>query len=447
MLGDLSQKTSRRHSARHCLVNAGTFAIAATFCGLTCSTAQSCPPVTVKPRQCLVTKTFDVYDPAPGSVASLANPLRRDAESDLKVVVLGDSVMWGNGLPVNEKFVGLFSQELANLTGRKVRLISYAHSGARLGKIDDMNSVMHVGPDGEPFGDLDSQRPTTTEQEECAAGQQPDAEIVLLDGCINDVGATKIALPFPFNFTDKKKIAADSAACLPFMHNVLTSALGHFPNATIIDVNYYRVVSTESQPFLKNGTSGSDAIDLTREQQKLWGEAGKKPPLPAPPPNAESPDTVAKTIQPWSYNSDAFLATSQDCFHNAVAHADGQSGPPCTAQFPLPYHSPLKPPAGPATAASRVYLATVEDKPEFAYGAPQTHLWRVPIGETNGQSNQDDFYSQRKPICEQVFQGNPLEIEKCLVNPTAHPNAIGARAYRDSLLEIIKAAWVQIHPH
>ncbi len=109
------------------------------------------------------------------------SPSHPNAHSDLKVLVLGDSIMWGDGLPPAEKFVALFGQQLANLSGRTVRVISYAHSGARLGKIDDMNSVMFQGPDGKPYGDLDSGKtPPPSSRSECAAGQHPDAEIVLL---------------------------------------------------------------------------------------------------------------------------------------------------------------------------------------------------------------------------------------------------------------------------
>lgn len=174
--------------------------------------AENCPqPANLPPPQCLVTKDFGLYQPAQGSAPTLENPQRKGYRGDLKVVVFGDSVMWGDGLPPTEKFAGLFAQQLANLTGRNVHLVSYAHSGARLCKIDKADSVMHLGPDGNPYGDLDSQRPTTVEQEGCAAGPQSDAEVVLLDGCINDVGATNIAMPFPFNWTDKNTIAANSA--------------------------------------------------------------------------------------------------------------------------------------------------------------------------------------------------------------------------------------------
>ncbi len=437
MLLHLQLQAKPMYSPFRLLLPAAILASLNTLGGFSGLGAQNCPPVNVKPRQCLVTREFDPFTPVSGSVPSVVNPLHPNAHSDLKVLVLGDSIMWGDGLPPAEKFVALFGQQLANLSGRTVRVISYAHSGARLGKIDDMNSVMFQGPDGKPYGDLDSERPTTIEQEECAAGQHPDAEIVLLDGCINDVGATNIALPAPFNFTDEKKIAADSVACRPFMAKVLQSALGHFPTATIIDVNYYRVVSTESRPLFKDGTAPDNAADLTREQQKLWSSTGKKAPVAAPPPNLMAPKAQALAIQPWAWNSDAFLATTQDCFHNAVEQLDGDSLTPCTAQYPLPYHHPAPAVAKPASAAYRVYLATVEDKPEYAYGVPNTtHLWKVPL-----PGDPDDFYNQRKSFCESVFGGNLVEIEKCLVNPTAHPNQKGAQAYSKSLVDIINTAW------
>src|ERR1700733_3676484 len=113
--------------------------------------------------QCVVTKTFTFKTTASGS-PSLTNPLAPNLTSLLKVVVMDDSVMWGDGLKPPEKFVALFGQSIADLTGRDVIVTSFAHSGARLHRIDDLNSTLPI-IDGKPQGDLDSQRPNTEEHE------------------------------------------------------------------------------------------------------------------------------------------------------------------------------------------------------------------------------------------------------------------------------------------
>lgn len=401
--------------------------------------AAQCPPPPVKPVQCEVTKDFPLFEPTPGSVVSLANPLRSDARGELKIVVLGDSVMWGDGLKPEEKFVGLFGREIADLTDREVHVISFAHSGARLHKIDDMNSVMHE-IDGHPIGDLDSQRPTTEEQHACAAAAVPDPEIVLLDGCINDVGATKIALPFPFNFTSKKQIATDAAACGPEMQALVENTARQYTHATIVVINYYRVVSQQSAPEFKmngpeNGTPADSAVELGLEQQKLIAENGQKA-GGAPAYKGQLPSNKGAWFQPWSYNSDAFLATSQDCFSWATATNPHNSGPKCRKQYPLPYHSPATLDVSAATATERIYLATVPDKPEYAYGATESHIWLLPRDD-----RPDDMYIERKQMCAQVFGGDLVSQYKCSINAIAHPNVKGAQAYRDSLVSLFKKAW------
>lgn len=408
------------------------------------SFACDCPPPPTKQPKCASTAEWRF--PA-GSSAAVSNPLGAGSTSELKVVVFGDSVMWGDGLRPEHKFVYLFGQDLASLTGRPVRVVSYAHSGARLYRKDDLNSVMHE-LDGKLIGDLDSQRPTTVEQEECSAKTDSDAEVVLLDGCINDVGATDIAVPFPFNWTQPETIAEHAEACLKPMQGLLQQILSQFPNATIIDVNYYRVVSPDSHPAPLMETRTRAALDLTKEQQKLWAASKKPlPPVPAAPHGAAPYSTQASAFLHWAYNSDAFLNTSQDCFNNAVGTLDQLQNPQaCLQHVPLPYRCPTNPVVSHATPSSRVYLATIDDKPELSYGASKTRLWPVPVG--NIPNTHDDFYDQRQKLCKRVypwwFQGT--QREKCMVDVTAHPNLEGAKDYEHALTAIIQGAWGMAPP-
>jgi hypothetical protein len=77
--------------------------------------------------------------------------------------------------------------------------------------------------------------------------QLADAEIVFLDGCINDVGATKIALPFPFNFTSKETIAEDASACGPEMNALLGNVTKQFNQATIVVIKKDSIPSAQAK--------------------------------------------------------------------------------------------------------------------------------------------------------------------------------------------------------
>jgi hypothetical protein len=355
--------------------------------------------------------------------------------------------MWGDGLKREEKFVSLFGRDIANLTGRSVNITSYAHSGARLSG-EDGSTVPVV--DNEPQGDLDSSGPTTEQQAGCAAAAVSDAEIVLLDGCINDVSATKIALPFPFNFTSKEKIADDAAACGRRMKALVDSLTGEFRNATIVLINYYRVVSDDSTVLFNARVGGTqapgrkgsspDKVDrLTRERQKLLSESSDEIML-----STSQAKNLEAAFQPWDTNSEAFLYTSQTCFNHTVGSVDSLPHlpdlPDCVPQFPPDDHAPASPYLKLATPDARVFLATVPDDPEFAYGAPQTHLWHLPV-KFLFWTFADHMYSVRKQLCKKAFSDDPLKQYKCSINAIAHPNVKGAQFYRDSLVSIFETAW------
>ena len=256
-------------------------------------------------------------------------------------------------------------------------------------------------------------------------------------------GATDIAVPFPFNWTQPTSIAESAEACLKPMHDLLQKTVAQFPNATVIDVNYYRIVSSASHPAPLTETSTHAAFDLTTEQQKLWAASNKPlPPAPTPPHGAAPYSNEASAFLRWAYNSDAFLNTSQGCFNNAVGTIDGLENPQaCSQHVPPPYRCPANPDVSQTTASSRIYLATVDDKPEFSYGAAKTRLWPIPIG--NVPNTHDDFYDQRHKLCKRVypwwFQG--IQREKCMVDVTAHPNLQGAKDYEHILTTIIQEAW------
>jgi hypothetical protein len=79
------------------------------------------------------TRVFQPILPQSATTASLVNPIGRNPLPPvLKIVAMGDSVVWGNGLTNQEKFIELTGQSLANQTQRTVQIVSFAHSGAKL---------------------------------------------------------------------------------------------------------------------------------------------------------------------------------------------------------------------------------------------------------------------------------------------------------------------------
>lgn len=412
-----------------------------------------CSSLTTLGAQCLPSPTaiYGPYSPNIKAAPSLSNPLGTDPSRPLTVVAIGDSVVWGNGDRPDEKFVTKVGHFLADGTQRNVTVISYAHSGAHLlstGADDTTTPVL----DGKPEGDLNANRPIIFDQASCAAKDYPDAELVLLDGCINDVGALNIALPFPFNLASKEDIQEDAyKACSIPMRDLLESVKTSFPKATIIALNYYRVVSPKSrlqlvltpgQPPPAAPTPDKDIDGLVKEQMKL-----------TPPPqqdllrvqiagNSQTPEEAhTHAIQLWRTNSDVFLKTSQACLQWAVAWADGNEVQNSPADAANNRCTSADIPAKP-----RVQFAIVPDQPEFAYGAKKTHIWKIPMHWWFISISLDHMYWTRNSICKQVYKRSKSAREGCRVDPTAHPNTSGALAYADSVTGLLGTSWGKTVP-
>src|SRR6185503_962755 len=109
-------------------------------------------------------------------------------DANFKTVVLGDSVMWGQGLFEHQKIHTLVSAGLAE-HGLVVHNVFKAHSGAIIGEPDVMTNKPPI--DGEvPVGE-----PTLFEQIEAALdGKERDEEVNLVMICagVNDVDITRI---------------------------------------------------------------------------------------------------------------------------------------------------------------------------------------------------------------------------------------------------------------
>jgi hypothetical protein len=181
--------------------------------------------------------------------------------------------------------------------------------------------------------------------------------------------------------------------------------------------------STSSDPALNK-----EFDDLISAQLKAEQEIGKnfaKSDLASDP---------ANIFRKWSDNSRAFLDTSQDCFVWAISVVNG-SGSAAKNDNPCVHQDPAQ--SQLANQDLRVFLATVSDDPAFSYGAGQLkRLWSVPIG----RRRHDQEYKRRRILCDTHY---PMGGDRfiCKINPTAHPNVTGAKAYTDSINTILDVAW------
>jgi len=158
------------------------------------------------------------------------------------MLVIGDSIQWGQGLQEHEKMHRIVEDEIKSTLANKMALHKavLAHSGATIGQ-----ETPDKNPKKQKFhGEINVSSPTIREQVNIAlAGKDKDdtVDLVLLDGGINDVGAAVIVNP-----KSKELTATIKACCYDRMKSLLEEVTTKFPKAKIIVTGYYAIVSERS---------------------------------------------------------------------------------------------------------------------------------------------------------------------------------------------------------
>ncbi|WP_437716511.1 hypothetical protein WMF45_08835 [Sorangium sp. So ce448] len=189
----------------------------------------------------------------------------------MRIAVIGDSILWGQGLRPEEKIAARVAAVLSDRPGTpSVEVRSFAHSGAdvwndgegdidiilpiprRLGPMDgvpsaDLRNVQVPCPEPaerEELGEIPREVPYTLNQVDRAAlelaATPPD--VVLLDAGINDVNVTNIVLPFKSRraLKERTRSMGDRVRCL------LEHVHAAFPSSRIVLTGYYQIVTEHS---------------------------------------------------------------------------------------------------------------------------------------------------------------------------------------------------------
>jgi lysophospholipase L1-like esterase len=321
------------------------------------------------------------------------------------MVVLGDSIMWGQGLREEAKFPTLVASWIeSQLPGWRVSTHRYAHSGAVI-KPDEEKDAKPATP-----GEVPNGYPSITALFWKAASEltpeTPDrtVDLVLMDGGINDVKVNSIITTDP---TIANKVAwvrkLTRERCAPRMKQLLPYVLHRFPSAKVVTTSYYPIVSDES--------------DLTG---------------------------LAKIVT--LYNPTRPIVTASEPLRNALAKQSRAFHETYIAEVPPVVRqakplemvasavSPPKPSLEMADravvidpAARRTAFALVPFKPENSYGAPESWLWKL------GQ--EDHVATTRRQQCAAIGSPNP----KCYLAAMGHPNVKGAKAYADAIIGELQA--------
>ncbi len=362
------------------------------------------------------------------AAAQTAPPASNNAASprELNMLVLGDSILWGQGLKEEHKSWYLVKKWLEDTTGMRVRERIEAHAGAVVG-----TSGAAPPKTLTLYGEISSAWPTLHDQVDDALRALDDpatVDLVLIDGCINDVNARRFLNAA--NTPEGIKALAREKCGAP-VETLLARVADSFPNAHIITTGYYPIISSKSPHdlFMKALAKISYA------------------PTPADGPRLED----GKLLDRLELVSNAWYEESNRWLMEAVATTNASLQAKGLRQ--------------------RVLFARIPFQPEHAFGARDSQLWGfnastprkllavLTLGRVSLHAN-DEVRNQRSSVCENFFKrvkGEKDEDKRarndrllaCRLSAIAHPNRKGAAMYAESIqgqlqLLISNPGWLRV---
>lgn len=339
------------------------------------------------------------------------------------LVAIGDSVIWGQGLQHEQKFVTRVFEILSDGERLPERNIK-AHSGAVIGidrtdpsapRFRQLRDVeLEFGPIGTrtgrhdkpnagltilqqldrlPYDYFDHDGPGDDLEREAdrAYEHEDDVDIVILDGGINDIGVFSVGLDFGDRADFDRRIRRH---CYEDLSVLIARTRRKFPNAVIVVTSYFPYLSFESEVNLEEAITMLSAVVAV-----LFG-------LPMGVAARLFGGSVRRTIIKNVLRFNRLQLTS---IRRAVTEASRELGGP------------------------GVVFATPRLRGVNAPNAPQAWLW--PILEADdivptGAVGDPAVAAQRVAVCEATDSGIA-----CQHAATAHPNPVGANVYAGMILE------------
>jgi lysophospholipase L1-like esterase len=148
------------------------------------------------------------------------------------LLVIGDSVVWGQGLLEKNKTASILAEHL----GAEMKML--AHAGAKIGIRDSYTVAM-------PSGEVPCFFPTILQQLQDFTGDPAEVKWVLMNGGINDVEIQRVLNPmvpqFELELHTRNYCGRDLAT-------LLQQVTSKFTNALVLVLGYYPGLSHQSRP-------------------------------------------------------------------------------------------------------------------------------------------------------------------------------------------------------
>ncbi|MBA2703727.1 MAG: SGNH/GDSL hydrolase family protein [Blastocatellia bacterium] len=358
-----------------------------------------------------------VFTIASSARANCPGDFKPAAGEPLEMLVLGDSIMWGQGLKPEEKFTWRIKCWLQEKTNREVRQQVFAHSGALL-SADPAAAPRFKSNDGEvnlPYPSINE------ELDHALAFYGPGnakVNLILLDGCINDVDVSNL-----LNVTTDPNWLREriNTSCKVGMRDLLKRVTDSFPNARVIVPSYYRIVSdsTADNAFIR-----LLAKSLNNESAEARRMTDK-----------EVRERLIKLSELWYRVSSADIREAVETINSELAARS------------------LQP---------RVSFVEIDYWPEHSFSADNTLLWNFVFGSTKlsglrkfivilsfgttAYKPNDEVRESRIRSCNETFKApkgvkeTPAEKSSrkdhllvCRYASLGHPNEMGALIYTEAI--------------
>ncbi|MBU0718764.1 MAG: hypothetical protein KJ749_10985 [Planctomycetes bacterium] len=320
------------------------------------------------------------------------------------LVVLGDSLQWGNGLREADKMSTLVANVVEHETGWKVVLQRFARSGSTLlpcegDAVDDV-----VGS-----GEVPTAFISVTAQADLI--QQPElVDLILMNGCINDVGLVSILDP---SIPEETLVEDTIRFCGDEMTGVLEKIRMTAPQARIVVTGYYSFVGPESDLLAMKTWALTHGVEATGE---VTGEDGS-----GSADAASLGEGLSELVEVWSNRSDVFYETARVSLAEAVDEVNKSVGGKPLIAFVDPGFGP-----------------------ENAVFGPDPWLWSMTDDDTLFQEIETDLKLFPEDPLTRFRLGACFEddvvigIIGCLYGSVGHPNVAGAQVYAEAIISQLR---------
>ncbi len=376
-----------------------------------------------------------------------------------RMLVLGDSVMWGQGLADEHKFSYMLRQWICEQRNNRscpdkedVQIHVEAHSGALIAKPEKDNQkkeedrfTRNVSPVRYP-GEVNNEYPTVWGQVDLARRYYldnsiplGDVDLILVNGGINDMGAPRILAPKLLGFLAGNINDFAKKYCEDDMKLLLDKVANTFPNARIVVPGYFPLVSLETPENFLMDTIGYLFLSKKQKANSEGAIEEESASSPNEVPVAQKPSKslvhMANRSRDWTVASNAALAAAVKSFNS------GRAAMPVTGN-----NSPSPPP----DAFTRALFVPVLFSDDNAYAAKSALLWKLvrkspdvalECPETNRLKDliaNDELQTKRGCMCAEAGKKNDII---CLRGGAFHPNVQGAELYFKSITKQLERIW------